>query len=75
MTKRDLAPRIGHAVKRDAELGVDAAEPTRIYQAPPVIKHRAGTLAEVAAITPQHPADLLSAAWRTQSKRCDKCGR
>ncbi len=39
------------------------------------IRRRPGTLAEVAAIAPTHPLDILVGAWRAQAQRCKSCGR
>lgn len=55
-----------------------AASPKKRTTAPESIsdiRRRPGTLAEVAAISPTHPLDILVAAWRSQARRCKTCGR
>lgn len=38
------------------------------------IRHRAGSIAELAALVPSNALDILVAAWRSNPNRCPTCG-
>lgn len=65
--KANRAAHIRHATDREQREAEERAKSA--------IRHRAGSLAEVAAITPTHALDLLTAIWRSTPRRCPTCGR